>query len=499
MNDFSERPPFFIFEMANNHQGDLGHGLRIIEAMGEISRKFGIRAGVKFQYRDLDSFIHPSAATGEQKHVVRFRETRMAKDGYKAMVEAVRAEGMTVVCTPFDEQSVADLVSHGVEIIKVASCSANDWPLLSAIVAAKKPVILSTGGLSLDEIDQVVTFLEHRNVVSLSILHCVGVYPTPPELINLNVMKRLQQRFRRYEVGYSGHEAPDDTSVVMCAIAKGARILERHVGLPTDKVSLNAYSMSPQQVERWVEAALAALRIGGREGGEKDISSSEAESLRSLRRGAFVRSSVKKGDALTSSEVYFAFPCAVGQTSASEYQDGILATRAYAVDEPLMERRGPSSVSEVRGIIREAKSMLREARIEVGNRFLVEMSHHFGVENFRKVGCVLVNVVNREYCKKLLVMIPGQRHPNHRHLIKEETFQLLSGDIEITVDGNEVRRLTPGETFLIERGQWHAFSTESGCIVEEISTTHVVGDSEYQDPLISRLDPMQRKTILEAW
>jgi sialic acid synthase SpsE/quercetin dioxygenase-like cupin family protein len=499
MNNFTIQSPLFIFEMANNHQGSLEHGLRIIEAMGRIARTHRIRAAVKFQYRDLDTFIHPSAAQGGQKHVVRFRETRLPKDSYRTMVDAVRAEGMTTVCTPFDEASVDDLVNHGVEIIKVASCSANDWPLLAAITTARKPVILSTGGLRLDEIDQVVTFLEHRKVVSLAILHCVGIYPTPSEQVNLNVMQRLQRRFHSYDVGYSGHELPDDTDVVKCAIAKGARILERHVGLPSESISLNAYSMSPEQVSRWVEAALTALRISGNLEGNKEVTQAEIDSPQDLRRGAFVRSSLEAGSPLLPGNVSFAFPCAPGQTSASEYQETMVASRSYAVGEILMERRMASTVSELRSIIREVKAMLREARVEIGNRFTVEMSHHYGTASFRRVGCVLVNVVNREYCKKLLAMIPGQQHPNHRHTVKEETFQLLSGDIEIVVNGNEVHRLTPGDTFLIERGMWHSFSTVHGCIVEEISTTHVVGDSEYEDPLVACLDPIQRKTILETW
>jgi len=492
-----EAVPLFIFEMANNHQGSLEHGLRIIEAMGRIARTHQINAAVKFQYRELETFIHPTTAKNN-KHIARFQETRMPKGDYRTMVEAVKAQGMKAMCTPFDESSVDDIVNHGVDIVKVASCSANDWSLLEKIAAARRPIILSTGGLRLDEIDQVVTFLEHRSPVALSILHCVGIYPTPVEMLNLNFIDRMRRRYYQYSIGYSGHESPNDLDVVKIAVAKGAKILERHIGLPTDKIKLNAYSMDPEQTDRWVQAALVALKICGNVGADKMITQAECDSLHSLRRGAFVRESVAVGEPITPERVYYAFPCQPGQTTAAEYHPLMSATRAYQTNEAIVERRIPTTVATLRTVIREAKGMLREAGIQIGSQFTVEMSHHWGPENFRRFGCVMVNIVNREYCKKLLLMIPGQQHPNHRHHQKEETFQVLWGELDVILDGKS-HHLKSGDILLIGRAQWHSFSTTMGCIIEEISTTHVHGDSEYEDQRIAILDPMQRKTVLEGW
>jgi len=89
-------------------------------------------------------------------------------------------------------------------------------------------------------------------------------------------------------------------------------------------------------------------------------------------------------------------------------------------------------------------------------------------------------------------------HPTHTHKKKEETFYLIWGDLTLTLDG-ETRRLKPGDTALVERGTPHSFKTDNGAIVEEISTTHVRGDSYYEDPDIAALDPMERKTVLEDW
>ncbi|MBI5425355.1 MAG: N-acetylneuraminate synthase family protein [Opitutae bacterium] len=490
--------PLFIFEMANNHQGDIAHGRRIIDEMAKIARRFGIRAGVKLQYRNLDTFIHPDFRASEHKHIKRFLSTELKKDDYATLVEAIRDAGLLTICTPFDEESVDDIVNHGIEIVKVASCSANDWPLLERIVQTRKPVICSSGGLRLDEIDQVVNFFMHRHVKDFSLLHCVGIYPTQNKGVHLNFMDTLARRFHWLPVGYSGHEAPDNYDVVKAAVAKGARILERHVGVPTEKIPLNAYSMNPEQTAKWVESALLVQEICGAADGSKKIAQEEIDSLLSLRRGTFARDAVAQGETLSREKVFFAMPCAEGQTSSSEFQESMTASAAIAKNGRVTERRQRTLANQLRSLIHQAKGMLHEAHIAIGDKFTIEMSHHYGPEQFRSNGALIVNLVNREYCKKLIIMLPGQRHPNHRHMKKEETFQLLRGDIEVNLNG-VLHNLKAGDILLVERGTWHSFSTQQGCIFEEVSTTHIIGDSYYEDPKIAALDPMQRKTVLTMW
>lgn len=490
--------PLFIFEMANNHQGDVAHGRRIIGEMAKIARRFSIRAGVKLQYRNLSTFVHPGFRSADHKHIKRFLSTELSKEDYATLVDAIRDAGLVTVCTPFDEESVDDLVNHGIEIVKVASCSANDWPLLERIVSSRKPVICSTGGLRLDEIDQVVNFFSHRHIEDLSLLHCVGIYPTQNKGVQMNFMDTMIRRYHWLKIGYSGHEAPDNCDVVKAAVAKGAQILERHVGVATDAVKLNAYSMSPAQTSKWVESALVALEICGAEDGSKQVAQEEVDSLLSLRRGTYVRSGVAKGEVLARDKVFFAMPCVEGQTSSSEYQESMVASTDIADLGPVFEHRQRTLANQLRSLIHQAKGMLHEAHIAIGDKYTIEMSHHYGPEQFRSNGALIVNLVNREYCKKLIIMLPGQRHPNHRHMKKEETFQLLSGDVEVNLNGVDYK-LTPGDILLVERGTWHSFSTQKGCIFEEVSTTHVIGDSYYEDPKIAQLDIMQRKTVLTMW
>jgi sialic acid synthase SpsE/quercetin dioxygenase-like cupin family protein len=488
----------FIFEMANNHQGDLRHGLRIFDEMAKIARKFGIRAGVKLQYRDLATFIHPEHRQSDHKHIQRFLGTQLSKNDYATLVDAIRDAGLVSICTPFDEESVLDLLNHGVEIIKIASCSANDWPLLDAIVATRKTVICSTAGLRMDEIDQIVNFFTHRHYEDLSLLHCVGMYPTDSKRIQLNFMSTMMRRYHWLNIGYSGHESPDNYDVVKIAVAKGAKILERHVGVPTSEIKLNGYSMNPDQTSRWVESALLAADICGAADGTKVIGQDEIDSLCSLRRGVYVRDAVNIGEALTRDKVYFAMPCCEGQTTSTEYQETMTATADYAPHAPLRERRTRTLTNQLRSLIHQAKGMLHEAHIAIGDKFTIEMSHHNGPEQFHSTGAIIVNLVNREYCKKLIIMLPGQKHPNHRHMKKEETFQLVYGDLEVNLNG-VIHNLTAGQLLLVERGTWHSFRTKKGCIFEEISTTHILGDSAYEETRIAAMDPMQRKTVLTQW
>jgi N-acetylneuraminate synthase len=490
----------FIFEMANNHQGLVDHGLKIIEAMSDVARKHSIRAGVKFQYRDLDTFIHPDYADRKDlAHIPRFLETRLTDVEFRTLVQAVRENGMTTICTPFDEPSVRKLVDHAIHIIKIGSCSAQDWPLLEAVAAADKPVIISTGGLSIQEIDSLVSFFSHRSV-DFALMHCVALYPTPKQNLHLGFINKLAKRYPGVPVGYSGHEDPDDTDVVKMAVSKGAGILERHVGIATDAIRLNSYSMTPEQTCRWVGAALTAQEVCGVNEG-KEITEPEIASLRSLKRGVYAARNISRGDTIKRDDVFFAMPCHEGQTTSGEfgqYRANFVAAKDYVRFAPIEEHCEPDLINVTREIIHEAKGMINEANIITGDDIEIELSHHYGMASFRKHGAVLLNLINREYCEKLIVVFPEQQHPNHLHRIKEETFQLLWGDLEVKLE-DDIIKMKPGDKLLVHPGVFHSFRSKSGAIFQEISTRNTRNDSYYEDPQIRSLDPIERKTILDSW
>ena len=488
-----------IFEMANSHQGSVEHGINIIKEMGKIARKYNINAAVKLQYRDLDSFIHPDyKERNDVKHIPRFMSTRLNFDQFCELVAAVKDEGMVTISTPFDEEGVKWCVEQGLDIIKIASCSSLDWPLLEVAAQTGKPLIVSTGGKTISDIDKIYNFFTHRDV-EFSLLHCVAEYPAPFERLQLDFIDKMKKRYRNVEIGYSGHENPDDHIVSMLAVAKGAKIFERHVGLPTDNITLNAYSMNPSQADRWVKSIIDAKNICDlKKEDTKYISQEEIDSLNSLARGVYAKRAIAKGETLTRDDVFFAMPYQEGQLTSGDFVDGMTATKDYQVNGAIYEKKYISDVKSARSVVHDAKGMLFEAGIAVGSQFEVELSHHYGIGNFRQFGAVIINIVNREYCKKLIVVLPGQKHPRHHHKLKEETFQLLYGNLDIEIDGHKTQ-LKPGDMQTVLRGQIHAFSSKTGAIFEEISTTHVRNDSYYEDLAINKKDPIERKTIIKDW
>lgn len=490
----------FIFEVANNHQGSVEHGKKIIQAVAKAAQKYNVNAAIKLQYRDLDTFIHPKYKDKKDvKHIPRFMGTRLTDEQFKELLSYVRENGLKTIVTPFDERSVQKCVDHNVDIIKIGSCSADDWPLLEEIAKTGKPVIASTGGLSIKRIDSLVTFFEHKNI-SFALMHCVSLYPTPNHRAQMDFLARLLKRYPNINIGYSGHEAPENFDIGKIAVATGAQILERHIGVPTDTIKLNEYSMNPEQFDKWLSEIQKAKEIM-RSQQDKIIDKEEQDSLLSLRRGVFASRAIQKGEELGTDDVFFAMPCLQGQLASGEfgqYSAKVVATRDYKEGDPIVEEIQLNPVYKIRDILHKCKGMLQEAGIPIGGRYTIEISHHFGVDRFPEIGCVLINLISRNYCKKIIVVLPGQRNPSHKHHIKEETFCLLNGDLIVTLDGEELN-LKVGDHLLIPTGKTHDFRSEHGAIFEEVSTTNIPGDSYYEDPEIARLDPMQRKTVTNSW
>ena len=491
----------FVLDLANNHQGSVEHGLAVIRQHAEMVQKHGVRAAIKFQFRDLDSFIHPAhARQSDNKHVPRFLSTRLSRQDVQRLFDEVKKQSLYTMCTPFDEASANLVADMGFDLVKIASCSAKDWPLIETVAEANLPVVFSTGGLAIEDVDNLAVFGEHR-ALHFALMHCVSIYPTPPDACNLLNIAMLRKRYPSICIGWSTHEDPAATAPVQMAVAYGALLFERHIGVATDAVKLNAYSATPTQTDRWIEAWKEAQVLAGSYE-RKEALKEEAEALRSLQRGVFARRALKAGDLLEREDVFFAMPIEESQLDSGRFGGGIIVTKDRAENEPLMESDvilpELSDGQKLKRYVHQIRAILNIAGIKLGPEFYVEYSHHYGIPNFGRTGCVLIDCVNREYCKKILVQLPGQSHPYHFHRLKEETFQVLWGEMFLDIDGEE-RLLRPGDTAVVLPGAWHKFRTERGCVVEEISTTHHNNDSVYKDPKINKLPREERKTIVKHW
>ena len=491
----------FILDLANNHFGDLKHATAIVRMAAEVTQRYGVNAAIKLQLRNLESFVHSSMRDSDHRYVRRFLDTSLGLDDFQKITDLVRELGLKVMATPFDESSVDNFDSLGIEILKVASASANDIPLLDAISQTKYPIVASTGGLTQFEIDNLYSkLLKSGNEFAL--MHCVSIYPSPPETLQLSQISNFRNRYMGTPVGWSTHEDPNDTRPVVIAKSLGASLFERHVGVKSDKYPLNDYSSSASQLEQWIEAYLCASEMLG---SELRLPSTEAEqkSLRQLRRGYFLASDSPAGSQVKSS-VVAAFPVVDSNqlTTADDLAKvGILnqdAVSGVPLLSGMLTGEPPASDGDdqLRRIIFEVRAILSLARVHLNQQADFELSHHYGLDRFREYGASLITVLNREYAKKLVVMLPRQKHPTHKHIEKEETFQILWGDLDLTIDGQR-HMMKPGQTLTVERGSWHKFHTNYGAVIEEISTHAAVADSVYSDEAIQKNS--NRKTPVEDW
>ena len=491
----------FVLDLANNHQGSVEHGLEVIRQHANVVHKHGLRAALKFQFRDLDTLIHPShALNSDNQYIRRFLSTRLKREDYERLFEEVKRQGLYTMCTPFDETSAGLIATMGFDLIKIASCSSRDWPLIEVVAETNLPVIFSTGGLDVQDIDNLVAFCEHK-ALDFGLMHCVSIYPTPPEACMLQNIAMLRKRYPSVCIGWSTHEDPDAIAPIQMATAYGAVLFERHIGVATRTLKLNAYSSSPAQLDHWLEAWKMAQTLAGSY--ERcDPQEIETAALRSLGRGLFAKRPLNPGDKLEPDDVFFAIPLHTGQLESGQFRGGIVVKHAIEHNAPLMETDlllpEPSDGHKLKQYVHQVRAILNLAGVHLGQEFYVEYSHHYGIANFGKTGCVLIDCINREYCKKILVQLPGQSHPYHFHRQKEETFQVLWGEMYLDIDARE-RRMRPGDTAVVLPGAWHKFHTDSGCVVEEMSTTHHDNDSVYKDPAINRMLRAQRKTVVKHW
>lgn len=491
--------PLVVFELANNHMGDVDHGLATIRAFADVAREFDrFRFAFKFQYRHIPTFIHPDWMDRlDVKYVRRFRETDLSRADRLRLRAETREQGMAAICTAFDEASVDLVEAHDYEAIKIASCSFDDWPLLERVAVTELPIIASTAAAPMASINAVVSFLRHRRK-EFALMHCVAQYPTPPAQAEMNQIDLLRESFAEAPVGFSTHEAPDETGLVKLAVAKGCPLFEKHVALPTPEHPPNAYSATPDQMRAWLTSLEDAFAMCGRAGSRTRPTEKEVADINQFRRGAFVKKAMRAGRPLHREDLFYAFPMVPGQVTAndlSKYRNFVLKEDLGPQAALMWDAVDSHDRREcVWQIVKEVRRFVQEHKVVIPPDSHCEVSHHYGIERFREFGAALFTVVNRGYCKKVIVLLPGQQHPEHMHKRKDESFLIVAGSMTVDLDGSP-RTYRVGEVITLEPGIRHAFASDEGCVFEEISTTHLQNDSFYTDASIGE-NPARKTTVM---
>ena len=500
-----------ILEMANNHMGDVEHGINTIKAFAPLAKDFreDFNFAFKFQFRDLDTFIRPDYRNKlDHKYVKRFLETQLSREQFETLKKTAEGSGFRTMCTAFDEPSVDLIKDMKFSLIKVASCSFTDWPLLNKVAELDRRIVISAAGASVEEIDNVVSFLKNRNK-KFFLMHCVGQYPTQIDSLELNQIDYLKKRYKDIPIGFSTHEDPDNYDSVMLAIAKGAELFEKHVALETEKYPRNAYSVNPEEMREWLRRASSAIKMCGEGGSRYFPSDKELADLGQFKRGVFAKTRIEEGETIDRSNVYYAWPAQEDQVLANDMSKytHYVATHTFEPDDPIIHThhkwkddcdqvKKVETRESILKIVQDVKWFLQRSAVVFPGKAQLEISHHYGVDKFYETGISMITVVNREYCKKLIIVLPNQNHPEQYHKQKEETFVMLHGSVSLYLDGT-LHVLEKGDVITIEPKVRHSFSSKEGCVIEEVSSTHYVDDSYYTDETINENE--NRKTIINYW
>lgn len=228
----ADRPAFLIAEIGNNHNGSLELACRLVDE--------AVKAGadcVKFQMRNMRALYRNAGDASEASEDLGAQYTLDLLSRFQLGVEEMfkvfdycKKKGILALCTPWDKYSLKNLDRYGMPAFKLASADLTNHDLLEAMARTGKPLICSTGMSNESEIVDAVALLRRLNA-RFVLLHCNSTYPAPFKDIHLNYLERLKQ-IGGCPVGYSGHER--GIAVVIAAVAKGAKIIEKHFTLDRD-------------------------------------------------------------------------------------------------------------------------------------------------------------------------------------------------------------------------------------------------------------------------
>lgn len=299
--------PFVIAELGHNHQGNLETCLQMIRAAA-----FSGASAVKLQKRsnrDLftkEAFDAPynsenayGPTYGLHREALEFGEAE-----FKECILEAKRNNITFFSTAFDFQSVDFLMNLGVPAIKIASGDLKSTPLLKYVATLGVPLVVSTGGADISDVDRAVELLLNAGA-QFSVLQCTAGYPPKYEELNLRVISTYRERYPNTVIGYSGHDSGIAMSLV--AYVLGARVIEKHFTLNRAmKGTDHAFSLEPGGMRKLVrDLERAQISLGD---GVKRTYESEATPIRKMGKMIVAAKDVSPGTIAESSMFEFRSP-----------------------------------------------------------------------------------------------------------------------------------------------------------------------------------------------
>ena len=290
------RPTFVIAELGVNHDGDPRRAVELVSSAAACGAD-----AVKLQLFRADRLLHPSASlaayqrerTDASSPVEILRQYELSDEAAAEVVVAARELNVVPLATPFSPEDVDLIEGLSLPAVKIASPDLVNRPLLARVARLGRPVLLSTGAATMEEVQRSVRWLSTWGV-SFALLHCVSSYPTPPEMANLGWIAELAARFH-VPVGYSDHTTL--TAAGALAVASGATVIEKHVTYDRSAAGPDhAASADPQQFGRYVKLIREADRARGRP--RKCVLDCEREVRTVSRQSLVLRRALRPGESI---------------------------------------------------------------------------------------------------------------------------------------------------------------------------------------------------------
>ncbi|MBH3359063.1 pseudaminic acid synthase [Pseudomonas guariconensis] len=294
--------PYIIAELSANHNGSIERAFDTIKAAYEAGA-----SAIKIQTYTADTMtidcdradfmIHGGLWDGYKLYdLYKWAETPF--EWHKAIFEYAKNLGITIFSTPFDESAVDLLESLGTPAYKIASFEAIDLPLIRYVASKGKPIILSTGMCTEEEISEAVAAAKDGGCKNLVLLHCISSYPAPMNQANLSQMYELGVQFDAIP-GLSDHTLGTTASVA--AVALGACVIEKHFTLSrTDKGPDSEFSIEPEELKRLCVDAHDAWLAIGKPGFQRQKAE---EGNRHFRRSVYFIKDLKAGQVITEQDI----------------------------------------------------------------------------------------------------------------------------------------------------------------------------------------------------
>jgi N-acetylneuraminate synthase len=291
---------FIIAEIGNNHNGSFERAKLMIDKaleMGADCAKFQMRQ-IREVYRSK-SIEKSGEDLGTEYIIDLLNKFELSIDEQRSLADYCKQIGILYLCTPWDTTSVEILESFKVAAYKVASADLTNLPLLDRLAATKKPLILSTGMSTTQEIEFTVDFLNKRQA-RFVLLHCNSTYPAPLHDINLHWLQKLKNIHSL--IGYSGHER--GINVSLAAVALGAKVLERHFTLDRKMEGPDhAASLEFEEFKNLITGCREIEMALGNESENRSLSQGEMINRENLGKSLVASKALKKGEILQPGDI----------------------------------------------------------------------------------------------------------------------------------------------------------------------------------------------------